>query len=58
VVSGRLAERVFVVTGADGGIGRGIVRALLDDGATAVLTDLDEQATSDATGSSTTRGRS
>ena len=29
----RLADRVYVVTGAGGGIGKGVVRALLDDGA-------------------------
>jgi NAD(P)-dependent dehydrogenase (short-subunit alcohol dehydrogenase family) len=47
-VSGRLAERVVVVTGAAGGIGRGIVQALLDDGARVVATDLDQQRTADA----------
>lgn len=29
----RLADRVYVVTGAAGGMGKGVVRALLDDGA-------------------------
>lgn len=38
----KLHDRVIVVTGATGGIGRGIARALLDDGARVVLTDLDE----------------
>jgi len=38
----KLHDRVIVVTGAIGGIGRGIAHALLDDGARVVLTDLDE----------------
>ncbi len=38
----KLHDRVIVVTGATGGIGRGIAHALLDDGARVVLTDLDE----------------
>lgn len=38
----RLQDRVVVVTGASGGIGRGIARALLDEGARIVLTDLDQ----------------
>ena len=32
----RLADRVYVVTGAGGGIGRGVTRALLEDGAAGV----------------------
>ncbi len=45
---GRLADRVFVVTGGAGGIGRGITTALLDDGARVVLTDLDHARTAAA----------
>jgi NAD(P)-dependent dehydrogenase (short-subunit alcohol dehydrogenase family) len=37
----RLPDRVFIVTGAGGGIGGGITRALLDEGASVVLTDVD-----------------
>lgn len=40
-MSARLDERVFIVTGAAGGIGWGIVQALLDEGARVVLTDID-----------------
>lgn len=37
----RLDGRVYIVTGAAGGIGGGITRALLDDGAFVVLADID-----------------
>ena len=38
----RLQERAIVVTGAAGGIGQGLVSALLDEGANVVMTDLDQ----------------
>ena len=38
----KLQGNVIVVTGAAGGIGRGLVSALLDDGANVVMTDLDQ----------------
>lgn len=38
----KLRDRVIVVTGAAGGMGQGIVQALLDDAARVVLTDLDD----------------
>ena len=38
----RLKDRVIVVTGSAGGIGQGLVSALLDDGAKVVMTDLDQ----------------
>ncbi len=37
----KLQDSVIIVTGAAGGIGRGIGRALLDEGALVALTDLD-----------------
>ncbi len=43
----RLADRVYVVTGAGGGIGRGITQALLEDGARGVAM-VDLQTPSDA----------
>ena len=38
---GRLAGRVYVVTGAAGGIGAGICQAILEEGGRAALTDID-----------------
>jgi NAD(P)-dependent dehydrogenase (short-subunit alcohol dehydrogenase family) len=43
--SGRLADRVYIVTGAAGGIGQATVRVLLDEGARVVLTDIDQPRT-------------
>ncbi len=40
-----LADRVYVVTGAAGGIGAGIAQALLDAGSSVALADLDREAT-------------
>ena len=39
--SGRLADRTYVVTGAAGGMGVGIARAILDDGGRVALVDVD-----------------
>src|SRR5579872_6053267 len=39
-MSGRLEDKVILVTGAAGGIGRGIVARLLDEGARIAATDL------------------
>ena len=39
--AGRLADRAYVVTGAAGGIGAGIARAILDEGGRVSLVDLD-----------------
>ena len=38
----RLEDKVIVVTGSAGGIGQGLVSALLEDGAMVVMTDLDQ----------------
>ncbi len=38
----KLDQQVFVVTGASGGIGRGVTQALLDEGARVLLSDLDQ----------------
>jgi NAD(P)-dependent dehydrogenase (short-subunit alcohol dehydrogenase family) len=40
----RLADRIYIVTGAAGGIGLGISEALLNEGARVMLTDLDADA--------------
>jgi NAD(P)-dependent dehydrogenase (short-subunit alcohol dehydrogenase family) len=40
----RLQDRIFVVTGAAGGIGFGITAALLGEGASVMLTDIDAEA--------------
>ena len=42
-----LVDRVYIVTGAAGGIGAGIAEALLDAGGSAVLADLDLKAVTD-----------
>ncbi len=39
-----LEDRVVVITGAGGGMGRGIARAIADEGARVVATDLDQTA--------------
>jgi NAD(P)-dependent dehydrogenase (short-subunit alcohol dehydrogenase family) len=44
-VAVKLSQRVYIVTGAAGGIGRGIATALLEDGASVVLTDLEPEST-------------
>lgn len=44
-MSGRVQDRVVVVTGAAGGIGEGATRALLDEGALVALWDLSEERT-------------
>ncbi len=44
----KLHDKVIAVTGAAGGIGRGIVTALLDEGAKVCLTDLDNERLSTA----------
>lgn len=44
----RLQDRIIIVTGAAGGIGQGIARALCDEGARVMLTDLDTAATAAA----------
>ena len=41
-VSIDLSERVIVVTGAAGGIGSAVVRALLSDGASVVAADVSQ----------------
>jgi NAD(P)-dependent dehydrogenase (short-subunit alcohol dehydrogenase family) len=51
-----LSGRVAVVTGGAGGIGRGIVHALLDDGAKVVIADIEQAALDQACGELADRG--
>jgi NAD(P)-dependent dehydrogenase (short-subunit alcohol dehydrogenase family) len=51
-----LQDRVAVVTGGAGGIGRGIVHALLDEGAKVVVADIEQSALDRAVGELNGRG--
>jgi NAD(P)-dependent dehydrogenase (short-subunit alcohol dehydrogenase family) len=51
-----LAGRVAVVTGGAGGIGRGIVEALLEEGARVVMADVERPALDSAVGDLSSRG--
>ena len=44
VEMGRVQDRVVIVTGGAGGIGRAACRAIADEGAKLVVADLDEDA--------------
>lgn len=43
MINGRLADKVAIVTGGAGGIGLGIVRAFIKEGAKVLFVDIDEQ---------------
>ena len=52
-----LADRVYIVTGAAGGLGTGIAEALLDAGSSVALADLDPQAVTETARRLDTAGR-